>query len=146
MLCMPVYVYYRINTLIWSISLFDLNPQSGIPIYRQLMEQARRMISSGQLKPGDALPSVRELATTHAVNPMTISKAYSLLEAEGLLERQRGKAMTVSASNSLTETKLERLKRLTPAVQQLAIAAGQLELNADDVINVLRQTLEKNSD
>lgn len=121
--------------------MFSLNPQSGIPIYRQLMEQARRMISSGQLQPGDPLPSVRELATTHAVNPMTISKAYSLLEAEGLLERQRGKAMTVSELNGLAENKKERLERLQPAVQQLAMAAEQLELDIDDVVSALRRTM-----
>lgn len=126
--------------------MFSLNPQSGIPIYRQLMEQARRMISSGQLQPGDALPSVRELATTHAVNPMTISKAYSLLEAEGLLERQRGKAMTVSAINGLAESKRERLGRLQPAIQQLAVAAEQLELDIEDVVGALRQTMENNND
>lgn len=126
--------------------MFALNPQSGIPIYRQLMEQARRMISSGQLRPGDALPSVRELATTHAVNPMTISKAYSMLEAEGLLERQRGKAMTVSNLNGLAENKKERLRRLQPAIQQLAVAAEQLELGLDDIVDALRHTLEKKND
>ena len=136
-------VYYCINTLVNRFSaLFSLNPQSGIPIYRQIMEQARRLISSGQLSPGEAMPSVRELATTHAVNPMTISKAYSLLEAEGLLERQRGKAMTVSEINGLAENKQDRLKQLQPAVVQIAMAAEQLELDADDVINAVRQTLE----
>ena len=124
--------------------MFSLNPQSGIPIYRQLMEQARRMISSGQLKPGDALPSVRELALTHTVNPMTISKAYSLLEAEGLLERQRGKAMTVSEMSGLAENKQDRLLRLQPTVQQLAAAADQLELELEDVICAVRQTMSKN--
>ena len=126
--------------------MFSLNPQSGIPIYRQLMEQARRMISSGQLRLGDALPSVRELATTHAVNPMTISKAYSLLEAEGLLERQRGKAMTVSNLNGLTENKKDRLERLQPAIQQLAMAAEQLELEIDDIVIVLRREMENKND
>lgn len=126
--------------------MFSLNPQSGIPIYRQLMEQARRMISSGQLKSGDAMPSVRELATTHAVNPMTISKAYSLLEAEGLLQRQRGKAMTVASLNGLAENKKERLARLQPALQQVLMAADQLELEIDDVVDALRHALEKDND
>ena len=126
--------------------MFNLNPQSGIPIYKQLMEQARRLISSGQLKPGDSLPSVRELASTHAVNAMTISKAYSLLEAEGLLERQRGKAMTVSARLTQAESKTERLERLQPVLQQLATASQQLELELDDVVLALRQTMENNND
>lgn len=122
--------------------MFSINPQSGLPIYKQVMEQIRRMISSGQLKPGDSLPSVRELALTHAVNAMTISKAYSMLEAEGLLDRQRGKAMTVSTQNKLSESKQDRLKRLQPSVNQLAMAADQLELDMEDVIKLLRNKLE----
>ena len=65
--------------------MFVLQPVSGVPIYRQLVEQIRRLIAGGQLAPGTELPSVREVAQSHAVNPMTISKAYALLEAEGLL-------------------------------------------------------------
>lgn len=126
--------------------MFTLNPASGIPIYRQLMEQVRRMVSSGQLSPGDPLPSVRELALTHAVNPMTISKAYSLLENEGLLERQRGKAMTVAFQHQKKESKSERLQRLQPAVDHLAMAARQLELGPDEVLRLLRQTMEKDHD
>ena len=54
------------------------------------------MVASGQLAPGTELPSVRELALKHAINPMTVSKVYSLLETEGVLERNRGKPMTVA--------------------------------------------------
>ena len=126
--------------------MFTLNPNSGIPIYRQLIEQVRRMVSSNQLRPGDALPSVRELAVAHAINPMTISKAYSLLEAEGLLERQRGKAMTVAAHLAHKESKTARLERLQPAVDQLVMAARQLELSPDDIMKVIRQTLERTDD
>lgn len=126
--------------------MFTLSPASGTPIYRQLIEQVRRMVSSGQLKPGDALPSVRELALTHAVNPMTISKAYSLLEAEGLLERQRGKAMTIAAEHQTKETRNARLQRLQPVLDQVAMAARQLELGTDDVVKALRIAMEKDHD
>ena len=68
--------------------MFSINPNSGEPIYRQLTEQIKRMVAGGQLKTGDELPSVRELAAQYAVNPMTISKAYSLLEAEGVLAHE----------------------------------------------------------
>jgi GntR family transcriptional regulator len=127
--------------------MFSLNPQSGIPIYRQLMEQITRMISSGQLRAGDSLPSVRELAQTHAVNAMTISKAYSMLEAQGLLARQRGKAMTISTQANLSEAKSDRIKRLQPTIKQLVMAAEQLELSSDDVIDALLQEINiKNGD
>lgn len=123
--------------------MFTLNPQSGTPIYRQLMEQVRWMVASNQLMPGDALPSVRELAVAHAVNAMTISKAYSLLEAEGLLVRQRGKPMTVSPATGRKESRSARLERLGELIDPLVTAAEQLQIETDDVLNAVRDALEK---
>jgi GntR family transcriptional regulator len=123
--------------------MFTLNPSSGMPIYRQLIEQVRRMVSSGQLAPGDSLPSVCELALTHAVNPMTISKACSLMENEGLLERQRGKVMTVAFQHQKKANKSECLQ---PAVDHLAMATRKLELSPDEVFRLLRQAMEKEHD
>lgn len=123
--------------------MFILNPQSGIPIYRQLLEQVRRMVASGQLAPGAELPSVRELALAHAVNPMTISKAYSLLEAEGLLERNRGKPMTV-ASQSRNHSQLQkRLDQIEPLVGQVVLAAKQLQLSEPEVVKTLHRKWER---
>jgi GntR family transcriptional regulator len=126
--------------------VFTLNPQSGTPIYRQLMDQIRWMAASNQLKPGDELPSVRELAVRHAVNAMTISKAYSLLEAEGVLTRQRGKPMTVASDNGGKESKTKRLARLQELIVPLATAAHQLQLDTDDVLGAVADELEKRHD
>lgn len=123
--------------------MFVLNPQSGIPIYRQLIEQIRRMVASGQLQSGDALPSVRDLALTHTVNPMTISKAYSLLEAEGLLDRQRGIGMLVANRKIEKESKQERLQRLQESIDLLVIAARQLELDSKDVTQSIAAAMQK---
>ena len=117
--------------------MFILHPQSGTPIYRQLLEQVRRLVASGRLAPGDALPSVRELAVEHAVNPMTVSKAYALLEAEGLLERNRGKPMTVAAQPRAQAALRERLRRLDSEAEQLVLAAKQLELTKRDVLDLI---------
>ena len=117
--------------------MFILHPQSGTPIYRQLLEQVRRLVASGRLAPGDALPSVRELAVEHAVNPMTISKAYALLEAEGVLERNRGKPMTVAAQPRAQAALRERLRRLDSEAEQLVLAAKQLELTKRDVLDLI---------
>ena len=124
--------------------MFTLNPQSGTPIYRQLMDQVRWMTASNQLKPGDELPSVRDLAVEHTVNAMTISKAYSLLEAEGILARQRGKPMTVSPETGQKESKTARLQRLQELIAPLATAASQLQLDTDDVLATVRAALENN--
>lgn len=123
--------------------MFTLNPHSGVPIYRQLIDQVRWMTASNQLKPGDELPSVRELAIEHAVNAMTISKAYSLLEAEGILTRQRGKPMAVSADIGQAETKTARLDRLAELIDPLVMAAGQLQLDKEDVLTAVGKALEK---
>jgi GntR family transcriptional regulator len=113
--------------------MFSLSPNSGTPIYRQLVEQVRRLIAGGQLPPGAALPSVRDLALQCAVNPMTISKAYALLETEGLLERNRGKPMTVATGRRTQASLTQRLKQLEPQVRELVLSARQLELTPRDL-------------
>lgn len=124
--------------------MFVLNPQSGTPIYRQLIEQITRLIAGGQLAAGTELPSVRELAELHAVNPMTISKAYAILESEGLLERQRGKPMRVAARRRSQAPLSQRLQKLEPAVAELVLAARQLELGKKDLLALVGDEWEKN--
>lgn len=68
--------------------MFTLKPTSGTPIYRQLVDQVHQLTASGRLEAGDRLPSVRAIAAELGVNPMTITKAYSLLEKEGVLRLQ----------------------------------------------------------
>lgn len=121
--------------------MFILNPHSSVPIYQQLVEQVRRMVAGGQLAPGTELPSVRELAQEHTVHPMTISKAYSLLESEGVLERHRGKPMRVAALRRDQSSLAGRLKQIEPQLQALALSARQLELSPEEVITQLRKKL-----
>lgn len=122
--------------------MFVLNPQSGIPIYRQVVDQVTRLIAGGHLMPGAPLPSVREVALEHAVNPMTISKAYALLEAEGLLERQRGKPMRVAARRRSQAALTERLDQLAGSVEQLVLAARQLEVGKKDLVSLVNKKWE----
>jgi GntR family transcriptional regulator len=126
--------------------VFILNPQSGVPIYRQILEQVRRMVASGQLAPGTALPSVRDLAIRHTINPMTISRAYSILETEGLLERNRGKPMTV-ANQSRNHSQLpKRLEQIGSLVKQTVIAAKQLQLSEAELVKAVRREWEQNDE
>jgi GntR family transcriptional regulator len=120
----------------------EISPSSGVPIYRQLMEQIRRMVASNHLSPGDALPSVRQVANHLAVNPMTISKAYSLLEAEGLLERQRGKGMIVSTQQPSSLSLEERVTLLKPSVDKLISEARQLDIDKETLINQINQNFK----
>jgi GntR family transcriptional regulator len=122
--------------------LFTLKPHSGVPIYRQLLEQIRRMVASGQLEPGTELPSIRELALRHTINPMTVSKVYTLLEAEGVLERHRGKPMTVAAQRKAKEPLAARTKQLDPQLDALVLAARQLEVGMNEVVEALKAKWE----
>jgi GntR family transcriptional regulator len=126
--------------------MFILRPHSGVPIYRQLLEQIRRMAASGRLPPGTALPSIRELAVEHAINPMTVSKVYSLLEAEGLLERHRGKPMTIAARPRAQSPPSKRVQQLDAHLDQLVLAARQLTLSEAEVVKALRSKWEQTDD
>ncbi len=121
--------------------MFILDPHSSVPIYQQLIDQVRRLVASGLLGPGTELPSVREMAQEHTVHPMTISKAYSLLEAEGTLERRRGKPMTVATLRRNQSSIAARLKQIEPQVETLALSVQQLELHESDVIDLLKKKL-----
>jgi len=122
--------------------MFVLKPLSGVPIYRQLVDQVTRLIAGGQLPAGTELPSVRELALVHSVNPMTISKAYALLEANGLLERHRGKPMRVAARRRNQAALTERLRQVEHKVEELVHAARQLEISKKDLTGLLNQKWE----
>lgn len=115
------------------LRIFTLQPSSGVPLYRQLIDQVRRLVASGQLTPGTELPSVREVAAEYTVNPTTISKAYSLLEGEGLLQRNRGKPMTIAGSRPKAGSLSQRLRQIEPQVAALMLAARQLDLSSRDL-------------
>lgn len=101
------------------------------------------MVAGGQLQAGDALPSVRDIAAVHAVNPMTVSKAYSQLEAEGVLERLRGRGMVIAAAARRPQPLHDRMAQLDPLLHEIARRARELELPGDKVLLRLRQLLEK---
>lgn len=124
-------------------ALFSVNTGAGEPIYRQLMDQVRRLIAAGQLAPGDSLPSVRDVAETFAVNPMTVSKAYSLLEAAGVLARQRGLGMVVAQGTATAQGIDSRLNLLQPTLDKAALEAAQLEIPAEEALALFARLLKE---
>jgi GntR family transcriptional regulator len=120
-----------------------IEPSSPDPIYRQIVGQIMRQVAAGQCPPGMRLPSVREVAAAHAINPMTVSKAYALLEANGVLERQRGKGMVVSGATAVRQTTQDRLATITPALHELSRQARELGLTAEQVLAALRPLLDE---
>ncbi|WP_228893655.1 GntR family transcriptional regulator [Pseudoduganella aquatica] len=119
---------------------FDIATTSPVPIYRQIVDQLRRMAASGQLKPGDELPSVRAVAQHHAINPMTVSKAYSMLEAEGLLARRRGLGMVIADARPAS-TAQDKAAMLLPALEAAAQMARQLGLPPAEALALFEHCL-----
>src|SRR4051812_4778296 len=122
--------------------LFSVQPASGVPIYRQLIEQVLLLSASGRLEPGDFLPSVRQVADEVAVNPMTVSKAYSLLERDGVVELVRGQGMRLLAAQPRA-TMRARLEELAPLLDQIAARARQLAIAPEIAVEELRKRCER---
>ena len=114
-------------------------PNSGVPIYRQLIDQIRAQVAGGRLAAGEFLPSVRQVAEELQVNPMTVSKAYSILERDGVVELIRGQGMRVR--ETATNGKVRR-EALLPLLQQVAATARQLSLRPEQVLAQLKPLLE----
>ena len=125
-----------------TASLFSIATGSADPIYRQLVEQVRRLVVSGQLAPGDGMPSVREIAQALALNPMTVSKAYGLLEMEGVLSRRRGLGMVVADSAGSGKPD-ERAALLRPTLERAAREARELELDPKTALDLFAAILKE---
>jgi GntR family transcriptional regulator len=126
-----------------SAQLFSITTGSSEPIYRQLVEQVRRLVAAGQMAPGDGMPSVREVAQALTLNPMTVSKAYGLLEMEGLLTRKRGMGMSIAERADTPHSALERAELLRPILERAAMEARQLELDPDTVLTLFTHILKE---
>ena len=98
-------------------SAFYVVVGSSEPIYQQLVAQVKRLIASGELKPGDKLPSVRDLGRALTINPMSVSKAFVVLEAEAFLQRQTGRGMVVPQRNAAARSIPERVSIPRPTLE-----------------------------
>lgn len=119
--------------------LFRLNLESGVPVYRQIMDQVRAGMASGTLAAGDQLPTVRQLAVDLAINPNTVARAYRELELGGLLETHQGTGSFISAQK-IKRGDAERERQLAQMVGECVSRAGSMGFTVDDVIEYLRKS------
>ncbi|MEO5914645.1 MAG: GntR family transcriptional regulator [Luteolibacter sp.] len=117
---------------------FQLDIQSGVPVYRQLMDQIRHYVASGTLAPGDQLPSIREMAKTLAVNPTTIVKAYGELDHEGVVELRHGRGVFVAETPPAWPEERRR-EKLDALARQIAVEARQMGASEDEVREAIRR-------
>jgi len=117
-------------------------PGSNAAIYRQIADQIRRAVVSGQLAVGDPLPSVRQLAKELVVNPNTVAKAYAELVRDGVLETQAGRGAFIAKRRDVF-TKTERLRRLDAALDTVISEALTLGFDRDETLERLRLKLDR---
>ena len=125
--------------------LIVVDPSSGVPVFRQVMDQVRFHIASGLLAPGDELPATRSLSAELGVNPMTISKAYNLLERDGVLERRPGKPLVVAQLDTLA-SEHAKIEQLRTALAGSVRAARQLDVDTDRALAIFRELLDEGLD
>lgn len=121
---------------------FAIDLYSGVPVYRQLIDQARSGVASGSLTAGDQLPTVRQLAVDLSINPNTVMRAYRELELGGLLETQQGTG-TFIANKKLEKNSAERERELSQMVGEIAARAGAAGFTLESVIERLREMLPR---
>src|SRR5437763_16021322 len=114
----------------------NIDLHSGVPVYRQLIDQVRAGIASGSLIAGDQLPTVRQLAVDLAINPNTVMRAYRELELGGLLETHQGTG-TFIANKKVEKNSAERERQLNQMAGEFAARAGAAGFSLEDLINRL---------
>ena len=119
---------------------FAIDLHSGMPVYRQLIDQVRSGIASGSLLAGDQLPTVRQLAVDLAINPNTVMRAYRELEFGGLLETHQGTG-TFITKKKLEKNSAERERQLGQMAGEFAARAGAAGFTLEDLIDRLRDLL-----
>jgi GntR family transcriptional regulator len=121
---------------------FSIDPKSGIPFYRQIIERVTYGIARGLLSPGDQLPTVRQLATDLSVNPNTVIRAYREMEIEGVLDTQQGSG-TYVANRKPKIDRLARRRKLDQILTELLTRAHGYGFTLDDVLAGLHQRKEE---
>src|SRR5579863_8029950 len=117
---------------------FRLDLRSGVPVYRQLIDQVTGGMAAGTLSPGDQLPTVRQVAVDLSINPNTVVRAYRELEIRGVLETQQGTGTFIS-HQKVKRDDVERQRQLVQIVGEFVARAGAAGFTVEDLQEQLRE-------
>src|ERR1700722_2489972 len=136
---LTVHSYYCIN----SISTVDLRLETsdGVPIYLQIVNQIKRNVAVGRLKPEDPLPSVRQLALELTINPNTVARAYLELEHGGVIYKRQGQGTYVSAQ-AAEASRRERNKIVAALFEKAIIEASSFGMSEAEIAEAYRQSIQ----
>ena len=118
-----------------------LDHQSGEPIYRQIVEQVKYRVASGQLKAGEKLPSNREMAKDLKINPRTVVKAYEELQSAGLVVRRQGQGVFITELQAAMPAKM-RHKAIADLASRLLSEASRMGASGEEVQAILKEVWE----
>jgi GntR family transcriptional regulator len=119
-----------------TMSLIRLDTASFTPLYEQIKLHLKGRIASGALQPGEALPSIRDLAVSLLVNPNTVARAYRELEKEGFIITRKGKGCFVSA-DAARQVRADQMSALNKLLDQVVEEARRLDLSPEAVLKLL---------
>ncbi len=117
-----------------------LDPRSPVPLYEQIANRVRIAVAAGELSPGEALPSVRQLAGRARVNPATVVQAYRELEADGFVEKRQGAGTFVCEVKPAIRDS-ERQRQATQLVRKMLSDAAGLGLNTEEISEAIEKEL-----
>jgi GntR family transcriptional regulator len=117
---------------------FRLDAHSGVPVYRQLIDQVQAAVATGALRAGDQLPTIRLVAVELAINPNTVTRAYREMEIRGLLDSQQGTG-TFIADRQVASSKKEQNRQLLQLTAEFVSRAGAAGFTVNDLIEALHQ-------
>jgi DNA-binding transcriptional regulator YhcF (GntR family) len=118
---------------------FRLDPQSGVPVYRQLIDRVQAALASGALASGDQLPTVRQVAVDLAINPNTVLRAYRELEIRGVLDTQQGTGTFVADRKNGKADEAERERLLEQLVSEFVARAGAGGFTVQQLMDRLKE-------
>ena len=117
----------------------QIDARSGVPFYRQIIDQVLSAIASGVLAAGDQLPTVRQLAVDLSVNPNTVVRAYRELEIRGILTTQQGSGTFIAPGQEVSASDVERQRRRSQLVSEFVARAGGEGFSVREVIEMLKE-------
>lgn len=117
---------------------FQLDMKSGVPFYRQIIDQVKSSIATGRFEPGDRLPTVRQLSVDLSINPNTVSRAYTELELTGLVETQMGSG-TFVGRQKVEQDDVERRRILDQLCQEMLSRASTHGFTLEEILANLEQ-------
>ena len=117
---------------------FRLDEHSGVPVYRQIIDQVMGRIAAGALQPGDQLPTVRQVAVDLAINPNTVQRAYREMEIRGVLETQQGTGTFIS-QQKVKRDEVERRRQLAQLVSDFVGRAGAAGFTIKELLEEIHE-------